>query len=502
MQPPERLGADSPEDTAAPRESLHSEANQQSTVPDDTGGPRDPEDATRSGGPHVCANCFADFDWEPAIHEGEEYCCPGCAQGGPCICTYSGAPAAPPVERDSAPDDSPEPEQAGLTAPAFDVVMGAVSEMPVAIRAVVILRLTRDISAEEIAEELRLSREQVEERLSQAQAILDRTVGPGFPLDYTPESARITPGPEPGPPPPPAEPPDRLVADSLGALAAPLLGRTADSGETAEAQGTIREALRDASEIFRLAASRLEEEDGDGYPLRRMLMDEPANEVMVIAEELEEPADFLAILDGLAEVRWVRVEEVTDEGVIYKVETGSVSALVRGLLSMEPEYRPQRLRVLGDVIRVVLPSFGEPAGVREAGPIARRGGPVFELGADAFFGARHFVTMNGVPGPPHHHSYRVEVIMQSPAQDEDGIVIGFGDVRSLIEAILKDYNETLLNTVAPFTEIPPTSENLARVIFERLASQFVESDVAVKQVRVWESPTNSASYSDAALTAH
>ena len=71
--------------------------------------------------------------------------------------------------------------------------------------------------------------------------------------------------------------------------------------------------------------------------------------------------------------------------------------------------------------------------------------------------------------------------------------------RKLVEGIVLDYNESLLNTIEPFTTIQPTSENIAKVIFERFKSDLNSNEIRLKQVRVWESPTNSASYSDAVL---
>ena len=89
--------------------------------------------------------------------------------------------------------------------------------------------------------------------------------------------------------------------------------------------------------------------------------------------------------------------------------------------------------------------------------------------------------------------------MNAVAQDSDGVVLGFGEARKMVEDIVLDYNESLLNTVEPFTTIQPTSENLAKVIFERLKAQLDSDEIRLKQIRVWESPTNSASYSDAVL---
>ncbi len=40
----------------------------------------------------TCANCEADFAWLPLVHHGLSFCCPGCAVGGPCSCSYEEHP--------------------------------------------------------------------------------------------------------------------------------------------------------------------------------------------------------------------------------------------------------------------------------------------------------------------------------------------------------------------------------------------------------------------------
>lgn len=35
-----------------------------------------------------CVNCGLDIAWEPVVVDGKPYCCGGCAQGGPCYCSY------------------------------------------------------------------------------------------------------------------------------------------------------------------------------------------------------------------------------------------------------------------------------------------------------------------------------------------------------------------------------------------------------------------------------
>lgn len=44
--------------------------------------------AVEQSGLPRCANCDAEIAWRPTIHLGRAYCCGGCAQGGPCYCSY------------------------------------------------------------------------------------------------------------------------------------------------------------------------------------------------------------------------------------------------------------------------------------------------------------------------------------------------------------------------------------------------------------------------------
>jgi len=43
--------------------------------------------------PKRCASCDIELDKLPTIVGGLQYCCDGCAKGGPCVCSYVGNPA-------------------------------------------------------------------------------------------------------------------------------------------------------------------------------------------------------------------------------------------------------------------------------------------------------------------------------------------------------------------------------------------------------------------------
>jgi hypothetical protein len=40
----------------------------------------------------ICSTCGIVIRWQPTIVDGKEYCCLGCAQGGPCECDYENLP--------------------------------------------------------------------------------------------------------------------------------------------------------------------------------------------------------------------------------------------------------------------------------------------------------------------------------------------------------------------------------------------------------------------------
>lgn len=112
----------------------------------------------------------------------------------------------------------------------------------------------------------------------------------------------------------------------------------------------------------------------------------------------------------------------------------------------------------------------------------------YELTVRGHFDAAHHLY--GYPGECrelHGHTWDVEVTVASDALDEIGIVYDFKALKADLAAVLDDYDHVLINEVAPFDEISPTAENLARVICERLAAT-VDPRVAVKEVAVWESP--------------
>ncbi len=113
---------------------------------------------------------------------------------------------------------------------------------------------------------------------------------------------------------------------------------------------------------------------------------------------------------------------------------------------------------------------------------------MYELTVTSHFDAAH--ALSGYPGECrnlHGHTWDIEVTVAGEVLDDIGIVYDFKTLKEDLAAVLVDYDHSYLNDVAPFSEINPTAENLARVIYERMA-EAVDERVRVIQVAVWESP--------------
>lgn len=119
---------------------------------------------------------------------------------------------------------------------------------------------------------------------------------------------------------------------------------------------------------------------------------------------------------------------------------------------------------------------------------------MYELTVKGHFDAAHRLV--GYPGECaglHGHTWDVEVTVEGAALDEVGIVYDFKALKDDLTAVLERYDHHHLNEVAPFDSTNPTAENLARVIYGKLAESVGEG-VRVVEVSVWESPVARLTY--------
>ena len=122
---------------------------------------------------------------------------------------------------------------------------------------------------------------------------------------------------------------------------------------------------------------------------------------------------------------------------------------------------------------------------------------MFELIIVAGFSAAHQLREYGGKCEAFHgHNWKVEVFLKSSVLDKIGMVMDFGEIKKVTNLVLADLDHKNLNEVFPFTEKNPTAENISSWIFSQLSKKLNSDNIRVSAVRVWETETSCASFSE------
>jgi 6-pyruvoyltetrahydropterin/6-carboxytetrahydropterin synthase len=111
-----------------------------------------------------------------------------------------------------------------------------------------------------------------------------------------------------------------------------------------------------------------------------------------------------------------------------------------------------------------------------------------------FAAAHRLENFKGKCEDLHGHNWKVEVFLVGNELDQTGLLMDFGVVKARTKQVLEEIDHKYLNELAAFQDCNPSSENLARYLYERLGSIFNRAGVKVRRVDVWESDTSCASY--------
>jgi len=90
----------------------------------------------------------------------------------------------------------------------------------------------------------------------------------------------------------------------------------------------------------------------------------------------------------------------------------------------------------------------------------------------------------------HGHNWKVEAVLRSKTLGKSGMVMDFGELKNKLKKVLLPLDHIHLNELPAFKKENPTSENIARYIYQKLA-RIVGGRL---RVSVWETDTSSASF--------
>lgn len=295
--------------------------------------------------------------------------------------------------------------------------------------------------------------------------------------------------------PAPAPPPYQEVAQG---------GAKADSGDSPSAKGT-REDLT-----------------GQTWESVQLTVENVPNRILAF-----QYASALEQLDSVKEITILRAEGRTLHCQVWITSNPRFTREILGL----PDYRPRRVQASSDKITVTLAPIEQegtiegqpvetpqhstresqtietaPAGGNTSANVAGVGslhtsrsprtGGIVEVGSEAFFNARHYLIIDGTPGPIEMRSWRVEMSLVGDHFDDKGTLVGFDAAEASLKQILAGYNNRMLNDIEPYSELPPTPENIARTLYGQIKAGIANKPLRLKSLKVWATPTQYALYSE------
>ena len=120
---------------------------------------------------------------------------------------------------------------------------------------------------------------------------------------------------------------------------------------------------------------------------------------------------------------------------------------------------------------------------------------MFELEVEEHFSAAH--SLRGYRGKCeklHGHNWLVRVTLSGDVLNDQGMLIDFHEARELLARAIADWDHSNLNELEEFKTLNPTTENIARIVCERVVAE-VPAGITVRRVSVWETDGSCAKYS-------
>jgi 6-pyruvoyltetrahydropterin/6-carboxytetrahydropterin synthase len=88
----------------------------------------------------------------------------------------------------------------------------------------------------------------------------------------------------------------------------------------------------------------------------------------------------------------------------------------------------------------------------------------------------------------HGHNYDLHVTISGKIDPATGMIINLTDLKRMVKVVLEDFDHKYLNLDTPFFENQiPTTENIARVLFDQVDKQLNDKgDFNLQKIRLYE----------------
>jgi 6-pyruvoyltetrahydropterin/6-carboxytetrahydropterin synthase len=120
---------------------------------------------------------------------------------------------------------------------------------------------------------------------------------------------------------------------------------------------------------------------------------------------------------------------------------------------------------------------------------------MFEVRQETTVAAAHQLRLSPGEGERlHGHNWRIVAVVRCQELDPRGMVVDFNDLGRELRQLVEPYEHVFLNEIAPYDDINPTAENIARVVADGLGAKIDDERVRVHRVEVWETDNCCATY--------
>lgn len=122
---------------------------------------------------------------------------------------------------------------------------------------------------------------------------------------------------------------------------------------------------------------------------------------------------------------------------------------------------------------------------------------MFEVSVEETFAAGHNLrNYKGKCENLHGHNYKVRVTLAGEKLDSVGLLYDFADLKQVIQGVIRSLDHKYLNEFPPFDVQNPSTENIARYIYEQTAQQLPQSanGAGIRSITVWETETTAVTY--------
>ncbi len=120
---------------------------------------------------------------------------------------------------------------------------------------------------------------------------------------------------------------------------------------------------------------------------------------------------------------------------------------------------------------------------------------MYEIKVKASFSSAHNLrNYRGKCERLHGHNWIVEAVFRYGKLDGDGMAIDFKDAKAMLKRAIEDMDHAYLNELKDFKAANPTSENIAKLIYNRIK----KASAGIYSISVWENDSSSATYTQRA----